>query len=99
MSLKTITDAARARANSAKVQRRRVVAVCMVCGAGGPVVERRLAKGWSWHPTGPRELAVCPRHTQAIERQRRIEALTDWRTRAATDAIWKRRQEAGTDGD
>ena len=76
MSLKTITDAARERANSSKANRIRIVALCQCCGASGPRNERRLADGWTWEAAGPREWPVCPVHTQAFARQRRIEALT-----------------------
>ena len=71
-----ISDAARARAYSAKAHMRQMAAICMVCGASGPVAGQKLREGWSWHPTGPGESAVCPRHTLALDRQRRIEALT-----------------------
>ena len=76
MSLKTITDAARARANSSKANRIRIVAYCQCCGASGSMNGKQLATGWTWEQAGPREWPVCPVHTQAFARQRRIEALT-----------------------
>ena len=71
-----ISDAARARAYSAKALRIRVTALCQCCGASGPRNEQQLGDGWTWEQAGPREWPVCPVHTQAFARQRRVEALT-----------------------
>lgn len=71
-----ISSAARARANSSKAERIRVTAFCQCCGASGSLNGKQLADGWTWEQAGPREWPVCPAHTQAFARQRRIEALT-----------------------
>ena len=71
-----ITSAARARAHSSKALRIRVVAYCQCCGASGNINGKQLGDGWTWEAAGPREWPVCPVHTQAFARQRRIEALT-----------------------